>query len=292
MNAFGRAILAALLVGLLALPLAGCGKDSISLETAAEAADATSRSGSFRMSIDMSIDAPSIGEIHTTGSGEMDVKRKRTSMVMDFGSIAQQAGAPDELSGLKFEMVLADLVMYMKVPKGLPGAEEELGRGKNWVKIDLREAGRQTGVNLDELVQQMNSSPDRVLDQLKAVSGEMEKLGTEKVRGVDTTRYRTNVDVHKLADVVPESLRPLMRKETKQMVEDLGGSTFPLELWIDEDNLLRRERAFMTIHEDDEKVATTWTAELFDFGADVDIEPPPEDETHDLTDELPGGFGG
>lgn len=288
-KAAGRALLLALLALALALPLNGCGKEDLSLETVATAADATSRSGSFRMTMDMRFESPSVGTMKIDGHGEYDIRRGRARLIQDFGSIAEQFG--EDGDGAEMEFLFADSAMYLRAPEAL--GEEQLADmdGKRWLKFDLRKAGREAGVDVSQLMQQMNNSPERMLDQLRAVSGELEKLGSEEVRGVETTRYRTTVDVRKLPEVVPAKLRPLMRKATKEMVDGLGGPTYPIELWIGEDDLVRRERHFMTIREDGERVKATMTMEMFDFGARVEVEPPPDKDVHDATDEIPAGGG-
>jgi hypothetical protein len=41
------------------------------------------------------------------------------------------------------------------------------------------------------------------------------------------------------------------------MIRDLGSPTYPMELWIDGDDLLRRERHFMTFDEAEGKFDAT-----------------------------------
>ena len=48
--------------------------------------------------------------------------------------------------------------------------------------------------------------------RLRAVSEEVEELGTEDVRGVETTHYRTTVDLRRYPDLVPPDRRELARR--------------------------------------------------------------------------------
>lgn len=93
-------------------------------------------------------------------------------------------------------------------------------------------------------------SPEKLLTMLRAASSETERVGEEDVRGSSTVRYRLTVDCE-LADLECE------------------GAAL-VEVWIDDDGLVRR------IGLDDD--SGTGTFEFFDFGADVDVEPPPADE--------------
>lgn len=117
----------------------------------------------------------------------------------------------------------------------------ELPAGKVWVTAP------KDAVPLDEL------RPDTILDMLRQASGETERVGREDVRGVETVRYRLTVacDGARLA----------------------CDGVAPVDVWIDDDGLLRR------IQIDDD--SGEGTIEFFDFGAEIEIEAPPDDEVVD-----------
>lgn len=92
-------------------------------------------------------------------------------------------------------------------------------------------------------------SPDRVLTILRFASTETERIGDDEVRGSSTIRYRVTVD---------------------REAADLGdgpGETVPVDVWLDENGLVRKIGL--------EDHGADMTIEFFDFGVDVDIEPPP-----------------
>lgn len=120
-----------------------------------------------------------------------------------------------------------------------------------WVKT--------TGDDEDDSLQ--NFSPEHIVSILRRASSETERVGEEDVRDTPTVRYRLTVDCG------------------RALLECDGEA--PVEVWIDEDGLVRR------IEFDDD--SGTGTFEFFDFGADVDIEPPPADEVVD--EELLGSSG-
>ena len=103
-------------------------------------------------------------------------------------------------------------------------------------------------------------------------SDENEVVGSEEVRGAETTHFRARVDLRKLVKQLPATERP-----EDDVVQLLG--SVPVEIWIDDESRLRR----ITIDErepekDTNPVATTTTVELFDYGVEVEVEPPPSDE--------------
>jgi len=90
-------------------------------------------------------------------------------------------------------------------------------------------------------------SPQKLLRVLRDASSENERVGEEDVRGATTVHYRLTVD----CDAARLDCR----------------TTTPVGVWIGEDGVVRRIEL-----EDDEGRATF---EFFDFGAEVEIEPPP-----------------
>lgn len=132
-----------------------------------------------------------------------------------------------------------------------------LGFGDRWLKSP------------DEDVNALQDffSPERLLTLLRAASRQTERIGEEEVRGEPTVRYRLTVNCSE-AELI-----------------SCPGKTTPVDVWIDGDGLVRR------IFVEDGGVAGT--IEFFDFGLEVDIEPPPADQVADI-DELapkacPGG---
>jgi hypothetical protein len=278
-----------LLTVIAGLALAGCGAETVSLERAARAAGAVDREGSYRMSLEVAIEHPELGRpMVTKGSGEFDTKHKRGHMVTDLGSLAAQAGAPPGVD-FELEFLLDDFVMYEKVPEIVPASERDTSGGKPWVKIDLRRAARSSGIALDQFNEMANSAQS-IPDQLRGLTGDLERIGTEEVRGVETTRYKGTVDLRKLTDMAPPEARSTMRRLNQKMIDDLGGPTYPIELWIDGDDLLRRERHVTTKSQPgvEGKFKATSTSEFFDYGTEIVIKPPPEEDVHDLTDETEG----
>jgi hypothetical protein len=85
-------------------------------------------------------------------------------------------------------------------------------------------------------------NPGKELQLVRAVA-RTEAAGEATIRGVKTTRYRAELDV--------------------------GAVKGPIELWVDEDGVVRRSR-----QRGPEKRSFVSTREYFDFGVDVQVEPP------------------
>jgi hypothetical protein len=118
----------------------------------------------------------------------------------------------------------------------------DLGAEKQWTESTNDESD-QSGSEL---------SPEKMLDLLRSASRQTERVGEELVRGEETVRYALAVDC-----------------EAAEL-GDCAGETAVADVWIDGRGLVRRIR--MELGPDGEA-----QVEFFDFGAEVEIEPPPAD---------------
>jgi hypothetical protein len=156
-----------------------------------------------------------------------------------------------------------------------PGSEGAQGR---WVAMDLGEEGR-----FGQLGAFDRTDPAQALAYLEAAD-DVEEIGTEEVRGAETTHYRLTVDLRKAAEGSPE-----YRAVIEQSLQAGGTAEVPTEVWVDEDGRVRRVRmVYADVPTPDGEAAdVTVTTELYDFGADVDVEPPPRDQVLNM-DQIAG----
>jgi hypothetical protein len=131
-------------------------------------------------------------------------------------------------------------------------------------------------------MQLSGTDPSQSLDLLRAASSDFREVGEEEIRGVQTTHYEGTVDLEKVAEQVPEDARESYRR----LMEQSGQREIPMEVWIDEDGLTRRVHYEQTLGD-----GTTMdlTQEYFDFGVEVDVEPPPDEDVLDISDLVGGG---
>jgi hypothetical protein len=274
-----RRTLALFSLALAALPLA-CGGESVSPQAAvAEAATKYEEAGSSRVSMTATLKDVPGGPLTFTGEGEFD--RERGRMTMDMSSLGEATGGA--FAG-ELEMIFDRLVLYMKFPAAIT---EQLPGGKSWVRIDLREAGKELGIDFAELMQVQQSDPTQALQYLRGASEDFEAVGEEEVRGVETTHYRGTIDLRKAIEQVPEDARDSFERA----VELIGTNRLPFEVWIDDDGMARRMKYEQPLPgADGQEASMELTMDLYDFGAEIDVEPPPADEVIDMQELL--GQGG
>jgi hypothetical protein len=237
-------------------------------EAVAQAAERTSTSDGLRFSLLGEMQLPEVGSVSFTGNGAVDVRRQRGHASMDMSALARQAGAPAaNQDDWTMDMVFDRRFVYMKF--GLLAAA--LG-GKSWVGFDLERVSEALGIDssLIRSQQQQGADPASTLRFLKAASDEVEEIGTEQVRGVESTRYRATVDLTRFPGVA-----------------ELGGDDqMETEVWVGEDNLIRRVKWSQSIKPQgtDQAVDASFTCEYYDFGTEVDVDPPPASDVQDVTD--------
>jgi len=272
------ATLPALLV-VLALAAPGCGADGagpLTLDSFADAADRTREEGSSRVEIVTTMEMEMQEQsMQMSGEGVFDYAANRGTMTMTLPEA-------DEV-----EMRVDGTVAYVRVPEG---EETGLPEGVSWIRIDAAAHGAQAG-QFGQIDQQ---NPGRMLDYLHAAEDEPEEVGREEVRGVETTHYRAQVNLEEMAEQeleqLPEEQREQQRQQLEQLREMLTEPTIPVEVWVDDDGLLRRMTMEMTLEApglegQPTEMRMTMRMELFDYGVDVEVETPAEDEVVDY-DEL------
>lgn len=264
------------------LMASACGGSGLSpQEVLAKTATETRDAGSSRVEFNASVEG--LGrQFSFSGEGEFDYTTQKGRAAFRFEGLP----APDD--DVDLEMIQDGLVLYMKAPfltRNLPGNRE-------WLRLDLEEAGRLSGVDIGAFQQLNQGDPTQYLGYFRGVSDDIEEVGSEPVRGVDTTRYEATVDLEKAAESAPADLRDRIEASVEGLKAQLGGdTTFPIVAWIDGDGLLRRLRHTITMSPPGagNEVTSTFEMELFDFGVEVDVAPPPDRNTVDFADAFGGG---
>jgi hypothetical protein len=288
-------------LGALALVASGCGGGSAPAvaapttlgalaDSARRSADASS--GRFAFSVNMTI-PPLPGSLDFTGEGAFDTAVDKTEVSLDLSSFLKLmegfAGAlggsgadtgldPDDF---KLDAVTDGLVMYLR----FPFLADKLPAGTDWVKIDLRQAAsRVPGLDLDQLLQFANNGPHSTLAYLQAVSGAIETVGTEELRGVPTTHHRASVDLAKYAKLVPEAQREQLSSMLDELVRQTGLRTIPVDVWVGEDGLVRKLELALTMTQPgtSQTAAASMSYEMFDYGKPVHITLPLPTDTVDV----------
>lgn len=170
----------------------------------------------------------------------------------------------------EMEVVGDGTVMYMRSSMfgSLPG-------GREWMALDLS-FGRDLNSPLPA-----GGDAKGELELLEAVTGDVQKLGNEDVRGVPTTRYRGTVGVAENA----ERLREEGAEDLASYVEKEEGTPLRVEAWIDAEGLVRRMRLVKSEPREGGggSVTTDMRMDFFDFGAVPEIDVPESSEVFDAT---------
>ncbi len=107
------------------------------------------------------------------------------------------------------------------------------------------------------------------------------------MRGVETTRYRATIDVDEaLADLDAGA-----RERYEETMNQAGVEEIPVEIWLDEQNRVRRYAMDMKTDTPDDAPGPSQDTDMrmqmisdyYDFGTAVDVQAPPENQTMDYS---------
>jgi hypothetical protein len=246
--------------GALLLVAAGCGgggtKSTQSSTTAdqnpiAQAAAKTSRAGSVKIEFAISGKAVKGG-----GRGVFDTSPNgsgRLAMTVEGNS----GGATT------VDTISSGALLYIRTPV----FQQALPPGKEWVRVDLAQLAKQNGVDLGSLVDS-NPTPKGALAYLRGSTGPVQDLGKEKVKGENTTHYRTTIDLEQAARRAKGSTRQSIRR----VIDVAGVTKLPVNVWVGDDGYVHK--VTYTQHSGRNQSAKI-TMEMYDFGVPVTITPPP-----------------
>jgi hypothetical protein len=262
---------AVLLVG--GFALAGCGGDSTSLDPIASAATKTADVASARFQLEMTTpDEDSGGMLHFRGPGVIAAHGDLISMEIHLDRTK-------ESPAFTMDTVMTDDAMYFRSSLFRPG----MPRGKEWIKARDDDPVGNIGQN----------DPAQMLDYLRG-AGSVEEVGSDRVRGVSTTKYRVRIELDKVLQKVPKQRRRRLEQAVRQMHE-FGVDEVPMTVWVDDQDLVRRTTVNWTIKNPDnpsDRFRLAMTLDLFDFGTTVKVVVPPAAKTMAYADFLKRTGGG
>lgn len=291
------------LAGLLVVLVAGCGGggggsavsgEPITFRELAQAARSSADATSGRFAFSMEMSFPGADQPFAfTGEGAFDATSDRASFTLDMSSFASllgglfagaaPAGAPDfgDPDAWQIEAIQDGRVMYLR----FPAMAEQLPSGKSWMRQDLEASAHAAGIDFGELQQFTGNDPRETLDFLRAVSGDIETVGTESVRDADTTHYRATIDPLDYEKLAPPDKRAELRSLVQQMVAQSGIGKIPVDIWVDEFGFVRKlSMSFSATQPGTTQSAeASMTFELYDYGAEVAIELPPAAQVVDAS---------
>lgn len=170
----------------------------------------------------------------------------------------------------ELEMRLIGEAFYVKTP-------EEIEPGKPWLKLDAN-GNDPISQSLGAAVKQMREQgdPSQLLKQLEQ-AGEITGRTQEDLNGKPTTKYSVTIDVAKAAQASG-------MKDALEAAEKAGVKNFPLEVWVDQENL--PVRMAMDIAMKDPSSGQTanakFSVDYSDWGKPVEVTAPSPSEVAEL----------
>lgn len=157
----------------------------------------------------------------------------------------------------------------------LPAAMRARLGGRSWIKLDLSKSADPRIAALAKQLQGSSQDPTDVLGYLRGLSPNVRTVGTERIRGEQTTHYAATVDVAKAT----ARLNPQAAAAFRQLMSSSGVSKFPVDIWVDSDNRVRQVTSKLPGKGGTQLVVTE---QFYDFGTPVHIVAPPAADTTDI----------
>jgi hypothetical protein len=229
-----------------------------------------------RFSLDATIEG--LGDpIELTASGTADFPRDRSRMELDFSEIAQAGGAATAAADWRGEAVYVNDRVFVRIP----GLTKALPEHVDWLLVDADTLAEQAGPQFNA------PDPGEFVTFVDAIADDAEVVGEEAVGEADTTHFRGTVDVDELPSIARPDDRVQLASYARRL-KTAGIERFPLDVWVDDEGLVRRLRTeYEGYRTGGPELTLLTTVELYDFGIDATIESPPRSRVTPL-DELIG----
>ncbi|WP_026189350.1 LolA-like protein [Salinispora mooreana] len=219
--------------------------------------------GSLQAAADKAKETETVRADVVTSGGAADSEMQMTMDLRDTVSFEMVGDLIDD----PVTMRVVDSAIYMENS----AEERELYGGKRWIKFDLT-SSPEDGVDVDQMLQE--SDPSRQIKALLELEG-VTVVGEETVNGIRTVQYTVTTTPEELAEAQSEGSADLSDLSTTG--DALGVTEVTLDVWIDEEYLLRRFRS-------DLGTAGVTTADYYDYNEPAQIEAPPAADVADLED--------
>jgi hypothetical protein len=267
-----RKLLASVVAALISGALVGCGggDEASPNEAVAEAATKTTDEGSSRIAFNASVKYPRRDAVTVSGDGVVDYKRRWARTTYDFSQIFPIP--------TKMELISRGLIVYVKFPL----ITNQLGLNKPWAKLDLRVLEGDLGSSVEQLMQLSQADPSQVLDYLATSGRNGVELGAATVRGEDATHYRATVDLRDAAQKAPAQSREQARAAVERLIRLTGRERLPIDVWVGDDLVRRLAMNFDITLTRLLKMTLRLEIDLFDYGVQANIQPPPANQVADV----------
>jgi hypothetical protein len=260
----------------LAVAAAGCGGTSAvrsAVDPVAEAAEATELASGFKLAVSEQVSVSGSAEsITASGTGVFDERDHR-------GAVTITIHSPSGSTTARTLFSKPAVYLQSSTFKGSPIAD-----GKPWVKLDLARTAAAFGIDAS-LGSGASSDPSQALSFLRASGGHVTRVGSERVGGVDTTRYHTVLDYDLYADRVDPSDRAAAAQSAAAIERLTGSHTQAIDVWVDAQHRVRREQYAIAecVPGSDTTLHLALTSEFLEFGDQPVPALPAANEVKDIT---------
>jgi hypothetical protein len=185
-----------------------------------------------------------------TAIGVFDFARSRGMITVSSPSLAAAVFVPP--------------TTYLKFPEAADNGA--LPDGETWVALRDGSASADAMLTLTA----GGGDPADLLAALTASSNGVTKIGTATIRGVPVTGFAIKVDPGKAARVPSAD-----QAAVEGLAATVGDTEIPVDVWVDGQNLVRREKLTLTIPGGTSGMDLTLTTDFYDFGVRVQVSAPP-----------------
>ncbi len=250
------------------------------LDPVAEAATKSTSAGGVRVSMKatFSSGAQSGG---MTAEGVFD--QDEGELTFDLSSLMPGSPQAAALGEMRMLYVKEDghTILYV----GMPFLASVLPDGKTWLKADVDRAAKLMGLDMNQLLGQSTQNPADTLALLRA-TGTVEKAGSDVIDGTPVTLYHATIDLVKAA-----ALKGVPQSALDRLAAAGVSTQLPVDVWIgNDDGLVRQIRMAYDASSNGQPASMLLTMTMSDWGTDVSVDPPSDDQVFDAT-ELATKFG-
>lgn len=242
--------------------LNGSGDNSLEFNPVASAAEQTQETQGARFTTKIvftsDLEPPAI----VSGGGEYNAETGQSRSNLQVST--------DDGPRVEIESLSDGSMVYIRSPQ----FSDKVPEGKEWLAI-------QCFVGQDAESAMPGEGPEGSLRMLRA-AGDVQRVGNERVRGVQTTRYRASVTMAGFAAQLRAEGNEDLAAQFEEFASEVPGP-IRTEVSVDAKGIARRVHTVLTSLSDEGPVTMDVRMDLFDFGAQSEIELPDSSEVFDMT---------
>jgi len=227
--------------------------EQLELNPVASAAERVEKFGGGRMSLYVTYSSPALpGTLTASGSGAFNEETERSRITLD---------VKNPLTGESVRVI--QISDGDGEYDGGSAIADELPPGKAWVRTESDDSEEdETPLNMEDSLEMLGS-------------GEVEMVGREAINGKMTRRYRGEIRLSDLIDLLRQKGKD-EEADAYERIEGVAPTEISAESWVDGKNLLRRFRMVIPMPDEpgEPPVTVDMRMDFFDYGAKPDIQIP------------------